>query len=199
MLTCQGYSVADPDGLETPAMLLFQDRMYHNLRSVCEVASGGQNLMVHVKTHKSEAVTREQVEAGFAGFKCATLRELAMVLRAGARKAILSYPQLQERKIERLFDLTSAHPDAWIATIVSTRPHLEILGTVAARRFLQPSGFHLYDGHDEFTDVAQREAAVFRLPTTRGPRACTVPRGPSPQTWDARRSAPIFPWKKEPI
>ncbi len=42
MITCQGYSVADPAALETPAMLLFQDMMDHNLRSVCEMVGGGR-------------------------------------------------------------------------------------------------------------------------------------------------------------
>ena len=56
------------------------------------------------------------------------------MLQAGARKAILSYPQVQERKIERLCDLASSYPDAWIATIVSTPFHLDVLATVAARR-----------------------------------------------------------------
>ena len=198
MITCQDYSVADPDALETPAMLLFQDKMNHNIRSACEMVGGGQNLMVHVKTHKSEAVARKQVELGIDGFKCATLKELEMVLQAGARKAILSYPQGQERKIERLCDLTSSHPDVWIATLVSTPFHLDVLGTVASRRkqslrvmldldagmrrtgigfgpdaaqlyrkidahpFLQPSGFHLYDGHDNYSDMVQREAAAQR-------------------------------------
>ena len=196
MITWQDYGVAEPDALETPAMLLFQDMMDHNIRSVCEMVGGGQNLIAHVKTHKSEAVVRKQVEFGIDGFKCATLKELAMVLQAGARKAILSYPQGQERKIERLCDLTSSYPDAWIATIVSAPFHLEVLAKVAARReqslrvmldldagmhrtgigfgpdaadlyrgidehpFLQPSGFHLYDGHDRFSDVIQREAAA---------------------------------------
>ena len=196
MIGYGAYRVADPDALETPAMLLFQDMMEHNIRSVCELVGGGRNLMVHVKTHKAEAVARKQVEAGVAGFKCATLNELAMVLQAGASKAILTFPQCQERKIERLCDLTSSYPDAWIATIVSTPFHLEMLATVAARRkqslramldldagmhrtgvefgpdaaklyreldehqFLQPSGFHLFDGHDEFSEVAQREAAA---------------------------------------
>ncbi len=82
MITFQGYSVAHPDALETPAMLLFQDRLEHNIRSACEMV-GGQNLMAHVKTHKSEAITRKQIEAGIHGFKCATLNELAMVLKAG--------------------------------------------------------------------------------------------------------------------
>ena len=198
MITWQDYRVVDPDAFETPAMLLFEDKMDHNIRSVCELVGGGQNLIAHVKTHKSEAVARKQIEVGIAGFKCATLKELEMVLQAGARKAILSYPQGQERKIERLCDLTSSYPDAWIATIVSTPFHLDLLDTVATRRkqslhamldldagmhrtgigfgpdatklyreidahpFLQPSGFHLYDGHNHFSDVVQREATAQR-------------------------------------
>ena len=198
MITCQDYRVADPDALETPSMLLFRDMMEHNIRSACEIAGGGQNLVAHVKTHKSEAVTRKQIELGIHGFKCATLKELEMVLQAGAKKAILSYPQCQERKIERLCDLTSSHPDAWIATIVSSTFHLDVLAAVAMRRkqplrvmmdldagmhrtgskfgadavnlyrdidarpFLQPSGFHLYDGHENYRDVVQREGAAQR-------------------------------------
>jgi D-serine deaminase-like pyridoxal phosphate-dependent protein len=198
MITCEGYCVADPDALETPAMLLFQDMLDHNIKSGCELVGGGQNLMVHVKTHKAEAVARKQISAGIDGFKCATLQELAMVLRAGARKAILSYPQGQESKIERLCELASAYPDAWIATIVSKPFHVEVLAMVAARQkrslramldldvgmhrtgieigpsaadlyrkidaheFLQASGFHLYDGHDDFSDLIQRETAARR-------------------------------------
>ena len=194
MITCQDYSVADPDALETPAMLLFQDMIDHNIKSVCELVGGGQNLIAHVKTHKSEAVARKQVELGIDGFKCATLKELEMVLRAGARKAILSYPQCQELKIERLCDLASSYPEVWIAAIASSPFHLNVLATVAARRkqplrvmldldagmhrtgigfgpnatklyreinahpYLEPSGFHLYDGHENYSDVVQREA-----------------------------------------
>jgi len=198
MITCQDYSVADPDALETPAMLLFQDVMDHNIRSVCELAGGGENLIAHVKTHKSQAVAVKQIEQGIAGFKCATLKELEMVLQAGASKAILSYPQCQQRKIERLCDLTASYPDAWVAAIISSSFHLDVLTTVATHRkqslrvmldldagmhrtgigfgpdatklyreieahtFLQPSGFHLFDGHDNFSDVHQREAAAQR-------------------------------------
>jgi 3-hydroxy-D-aspartate aldolase len=53
---------------------------------------GAHNLIAHVKTHKSEAIVRKQIEFGIEGFKCATLKELEMVLQAGAQKAILSYP-----------------------------------------------------------------------------------------------------------
>lgn len=198
MITFGDYRLAKPDALMTPAMLLFQDSMDHNIRSACELAGGGHNLIAHVKTHKSAAVARKQVEHGIAGFKCATLKELEMVVEVGARKAILSYPQCQESKIERLCDLTVQYPDTWIAAIASSSFHLNVLATVATRRkqslrvmldldvgmhrtgiafgpgatklyqdidahpFLQPAGFHLYDGHDNFSDVTRREAEANR-------------------------------------
>ena len=84
MIRWQEYTVADPDSLETPAMLLFDDLLEHNIHTVCEMVGGGQHLLAHVKTHKSAAVARRQMEAGIGGFKCATLNELAMVLQAGA-------------------------------------------------------------------------------------------------------------------
>jgi hypothetical protein len=177
MISCQDYRVADPDALETPAMLLFQDLMDHNIRSVCELVGGGENLIAHVKTHKS-------------------LKELEMVLQAGASKAILSYPQCQEIKIERFCDLTMSYPDAWIAAIVSSQFHLNVLDAVATRReqslrvmmdldagmhrtgigfgpdatklyqdidahpYLQASGFHLYDGHERGGGAAAHRVAA---------------------------------------
>jgi D-serine deaminase-like pyridoxal phosphate-dependent protein len=196
VISWQDYNVADPDALETPAMVLFQGMMDHNIRNVCEMVGGGENLMAHVKTHKSEAVARRQLELGISGFKCATLKELEMVLSAGAPKAILAYPQGQASKIDRLCDLVASYPNAWIATVVSAPHHIDVLSTVSTRRkqllrvmldldagmhrtgiemgedakklyrdihahdYLQPSGFHLYDGHENFSDLEQREAAA---------------------------------------
>lgn len=134
MITSKIYRVADPDGLETPAMLLFQDVMEQNIQNVCELVGGAHNLFLHVKTHKSEDVTRIQIRHGIDAFKCATLKELEMVLAAGARKAILAYPQVQRRKIERLCDLIERFPDVWISTIVSSARHIDLLAEIATSR-----------------------------------------------------------------
>lgn len=128
------YRIADPDALPTPAMVVFEALLDHNIRSVCELAGGARNLFPHVKTHKSAAVTRRLIEQGIDSFKCATARELEMVLQVGARRAILAYPQGQACKVERLVDAVEAWPEAWIATIASAPKHLETLGHVAARR-----------------------------------------------------------------
>ena len=177
-------------------MLLFQDQMDHNIRSVCDLVGGGQNLMAHVKTHKSEAVARKEMEQGIAGFKCATLKELEMVLQAGADKAILTYPLCQAIKAERFCELAASYPHAWVTAIVSLPFHFDVLATIASRReqtlrvmvdldvgmhrtgigfgadahnlyrkidahpYLDASGLHLYDGHENYRDLAQRKAAA---------------------------------------
>lgn len=128
------YRVADPEALETPAMLVFEPALSHNLRMLCELVGGGQHLMVHVKTHKSAAIARRQLEAGIAGFKCATLKELEMVLEVGAREAILAYPLVQPRKAERFADLVAAHPQARVCAVVSAREHIEVLAGIAEPR-----------------------------------------------------------------
>ena len=134
MLEFGDYKIEDPDGLETPAMVVFEAKVDANIAAICELVGGGQNLVVHVKTHKSEAVTRKQVEAGVAGFKCATLKELEMVLDAGAGFAILSYPQVQKLKVERLSELAAAHSDATVCALASNRQHLAALSVAASKR-----------------------------------------------------------------
>ncbi len=131
MLETVGYKVADPDSLETPAMLLFEEQLEYNITTMCDMAGGAENLMVHVKTHKSAAVTRRLVEAGVGGLKCATLRELQMVLEAGTPEAILAYPQVQRSKVERLVALAAEHPDSTVFAIVSVAEHIDVLASVA--------------------------------------------------------------------
>ncbi len=170
MIAGDDCRVADPDALPTPAMLVFRDRVLHNIRSVCEVAGGGRNLFTHVKTHKSIAVTRLQIERGIEQFKCATLVELEMVLRAGARKALLAFPLTQASKAQRLLELATAYPDRWIATIAGSPVHLEILGQAATgRRQRLPVMLDLDDGMHRTgvamgTDALQLYDAIARHP-----------------------------------
>ena len=74
MIDYEGYKVADPDGLETPCMVVFEEKLKHNLSKPIELAGGPQNLMLHVKTHKSPQVVRRQIDQVIAGFKSATLK-----------------------------------------------------------------------------------------------------------------------------
>lgn len=134
MIEHDPYFIADPDAIETPAMVLFQDQVDANIQALCDLVGGGENLFVHVKTHKSEAITRKQIAAGVAGFKCATLRELEMTLDAGATQAILAYPMAQPLKVDRFAGIADAHPNARVLAAVGDSSHIEALAPAAAGR-----------------------------------------------------------------
>lgn len=129
MIEIEEYKVAEPDGIETPAMLVFADQLDHNIQRVGELVGGSEHLFVHVKTHKSIDVARKQLASGVAGFKCATLKELEMALDAGAQEAILSYPLVQKSKVLRFAAL--ARRAATVRAIASTPAHVQVLGAVA--------------------------------------------------------------------
>jgi D-serine deaminase-like pyridoxal phosphate-dependent protein len=126
------YPLLDPDAIATPAMLVYRDALQHNIDELCALV-GGDNLVVHVKTHKSAEVTRLQLAAGISGVKAATLTELAMALDAGAERAVLAYPLLQPSKIDRFVALSAAFPNAAVYAVVSRPLHLERLSAGARR------------------------------------------------------------------
>jgi len=122
MLEIDGYRVARPEEIETPALLVFEDRLAHNIKTVIDLAGGPANLMAHVKTHKSAEVLRRQMAAGISRFKTATLTETEMVATAGGSQALLAYPLVSRIKIDRFiamqkkyartrFQLIAAHPE----------------------------------------------------------------------------------------
>jgi D-serine deaminase-like pyridoxal phosphate-dependent protein len=76
----------------TPALVVYHERVEHNLGSMLEVAGSPAHLRPHVKTHKMPALVRRQVELGITKFKCATLAEASMAAEAGARDVLLAYP-----------------------------------------------------------------------------------------------------------
>jgi len=134
MIEMAGYKVADPDSIETPAMIVFEERVDENIRVLCDLVGGSENVFAHVKTHKSEDVTRKQVEAGVAGFKCATLSELEMTLAAGAKEVILAYPMVQRIKVERFAELVVSNSEAKVYAVVSQAIHVECLSEIAEDR-----------------------------------------------------------------
>ena len=132
MIKTGRYTLKEPATLETPAMLVFEHLVDHNIKSLLEFIGGAANVMPHVKTHKMAAVTRKHVDAGITAFKASTLKEAEMVLAAGAQELVLAYPIIQPVKIERLVRLCEAHPEAKVSVAADSQAHLDVLGEVAS-------------------------------------------------------------------
>ena len=85
------YTLANVDEIDSPALLVYPDRVRENVRRMIAYAGGVERLRPHVKTHKMPAVVKLQLEAGITRFKCATLAEAEMVAACGAADVLLAY------------------------------------------------------------------------------------------------------------
>ena len=98
----------DPRRVETPVGRVDLARVRANARRVSDyVDEHGLSWRPHIKTHKSRAVGRIQLEAGCRGLTVATLRE-AEVMSDLTDDLLLAYPPVGEAKIERLLALPGA-------------------------------------------------------------------------------------------
>lgn len=68
--------------LQTPALLVEQSALEHNLRTMAEALPGAR-LRPHVKAHKTTGLAKLQRDAGHHGFTCATIREVEGMAAAG--------------------------------------------------------------------------------------------------------------------
>src|SRR6187455_2871597 len=81
-----------PPGLATPSLVVDVDRMERNIRWMAEsVAARGIALRPHIKTHKSIAVARRQLEAGAAGLTVGTIGEAEVMAGAGMDDLFIAY------------------------------------------------------------------------------------------------------------
>lgn len=131
MISNDGYCILDPDAIETPAMVVFEQQVDANIRELCKLA-GAENLAPHVKTTKSIDVIRKQVAAGILTFKTATLSELETAIAAGCATAILAYPIIQRRKAERFARVSAANPNVEVCAVVAQPEHIDVLRAAAA-------------------------------------------------------------------
>src|SRR6186997_3280036 len=93
-----------PDGLDTPALVIDLDIVERNARRMADsVAARGIALRPHVKTHKSVALARIQLDAGATGVTVGTLGEAEVMSEGGVSDILLAYPiWVDEPKATRL-------------------------------------------------------------------------------------------------
>lgn len=84
---------AIPDGLETPALVIDLDIVERNAaRMARAMAERGVALRPHVKTHKSVALARIQLDHGARGITVGTLGEAEVMADGGIDDIFLAYP-----------------------------------------------------------------------------------------------------------
>jgi D-serine deaminase-like pyridoxal phosphate-dependent protein len=93
-----------PAGLDTPGLVIDLDIVERNARRMADaVAARGVALRPHIKTHKSLALARLQLDAGAIGVSVGTLGEAEVMAGGGIGDILIAYPLwASAAKAERL-------------------------------------------------------------------------------------------------
>jgi len=111
------YEIANIDQLDTPALVVYPDRVKENIRRAVGMTGDAARLRPHVKTHKSPAVTRLLLEAGIGKFKCATIAEAEMLAIEGAPDVLLAYQPICPKSV-RMAALIQKFPATKFACLI---------------------------------------------------------------------------------
>ena len=114
------YRVKDIERIDSPALLLYPDRIRHNIDLAISMASDVTRLRPHVKTNKCREAVRLMKDAGIVKFKCATIAEAEMLAMEGAGDVLLAY-QPSEARLQRLLLLVRDYPDTIFSCLVDDR------------------------------------------------------------------------------
>ena len=92
------FEIENLDEIESPALLIYPERVTENIRRMISIAGDAERLRPHVKTHKLGPIAALQMAAGITKFKAATLAEAEMLARAGAPDILLAYHRSDRRQ-----------------------------------------------------------------------------------------------------
>jgi len=111
------YQIDNIDALDTPAIVIYLDRVKKNIQTLIQSVDDVARLRPHIKTHKSPEVTSLMLEAGVRKFKCATIAEAEMLALAEAPDVLLAYQPVGP-KAKRLLSLAQKYPQAKFACLI---------------------------------------------------------------------------------
>jgi D-threonine aldolase len=86
------YKIKNIDDIDTPALLLYKERVHENIIRALKMVSHAGQLRPHVKTHKTREVVAMLQQEGINKFKCATIAEAEMLGMQDAADVIIAYP-----------------------------------------------------------------------------------------------------------
>lgn len=111
MNTKNWYELDDVGAIDSPALLVFRDRVQHNIDTAIRMVNGNlDRLQPHVKTCKSKEAIYMMMASGIYKFKCATISEAEILGICGVKEVLIAY-QVIGPKLHRLVKLIHKYPE----------------------------------------------------------------------------------------
>lgn len=111
------YSIAGDDLPDSPALLIYPDRVKQNIDLLVSSIDDVNRLRPHIKTHKCAGVVKLCLDAGISKFKCATIAEAEMLAMCYAEDVLLAYQPVGP-KAGRLIRLIKQYTQTKFACLV---------------------------------------------------------------------------------
>src|SRR5436190_3739767 len=103
------YEIENIKELDSPALVVFPERVKHNIQLAIDMIGDVDRLRPHIKTNKSPDVAKLMLHAGITKFKCATIAEAEMLAQCNAPDVLLAYQPLSP-KLDRFISLIKKYP-----------------------------------------------------------------------------------------
>ena len=111
------YSLKNAENIDSPALLVYKERVQFNIRTVLAMVNAPEQLRPHVKTNKMAEVCRMMRDSGIRKFKAASIAEAEMLGMAGAEDVLLAYQPVKP-KFLRLLKLINEYPGTKYSCLV---------------------------------------------------------------------------------
>jgi D-serine deaminase-like pyridoxal phosphate-dependent protein len=107
--TNQWYRINNIDEIDSPALLIYSERIKKNIDTAVDMIEDVQRLRPHVKTNKCKEVVGMMMSAGISNFKCATIAEAEMMGMCNAKDVLLAYQPVGP-KLRRFISVIKKYP-----------------------------------------------------------------------------------------
>ena len=129
----QGWRLLDGD-LPFPQAVIRETALAHNQAWMRDfTAATGVLLAPHGKTTMAPQIFAQQLAAGAWGITVATVQQLALCVRFGARRVLMANQLLGATEVATVVQLQEAHPDLEFHFLVDSRAQLAAIEAIAAR------------------------------------------------------------------
>ena len=150
------YVLNHPDEIDSPALLIYKERVASNISSMVQIVGDPKRLVPHVKTHKMAEIVKMQLDAGITKFKCATIAEAEMLAEGGAGNILIAY-QLNFTKAKRLIFLIKKYPDVQFASLIDNVDSAKMLNDLFEKENLEANVFIDVDAGTHRTGIEAGE------------------------------------------
>jgi len=117
LTTHHWFSIDNIDKLDTPALVVYPDRVQANINLLKTMIDDVARLRPHIKTFKNAEVIQLLLNAGIKKFKCATIAEAELLGMCKAPDVLLAYQPVGP-KLDRFIKLIHAYPQTRFSCLV---------------------------------------------------------------------------------